>query len=110
MGACSDIISIILCSRSISTEADFTDAVQMCSGDDEQELISVENLLYFQDESVTMIDGDGDVFFRINAIKNDDKWYEYSDTDLIEIDFSQFEEFDANEGENGRCQKNLFNA
>ena len=92
-------------SRSISTETDFRDAVQMCSGDDNQELIPVDKLRFFQDESVTTIDGDQNGLFCINAINHNGKWYKYSSGDLQEIDFNHFEDFDVNEGENGRYQK-----
>ena len=92
-------------SRSISTEADFRDTVQMCSGNDKQELIPVDKLHYFQDESVTTIDGDENGLFRVNAINHNGKWYKYSSGDLQEIDFNHFEDFDVNEGENGWYQK-----
>ena len=89
-------------SRSISQKADFRDAVQMCSGDDKQELIPVDKLSYFHEENVNMIDGDKNSLFRINAIKHNGKWYEYFHGGLQEIDFSHFEDFDVNEGVNGR--------
>ena len=65
----------ILSSRSISQKANFRDAVQMCSGDDNQELIPVDKLRYFHEENVNIIDGDEKGLFRINAIKHDGKWY-----------------------------------
>ena len=93
--------------------ADFRDSVQKCSGTYKlseydylnQELIPVDKLRYFQDESVTKLDGDEDGLFRINAINHNGKWYKYSQGDLQEINFSHFEDFDVNEGENGRYQK-----
>ena len=96
------VFHITLFSRSISQKANFRDAVQMCSGDDKQELIPVDKLSYFHEENVNMIDGDKNSLFRINAIKHNGKWYEYFHGGLQEIDFSHFEDFDVNEGVNGR--------
>ena len=77
----------------------------MCSDADNQELIPIDKLRYFHKENVNMIDGDERGLFRINAIKHSGKWYEYLHGGLQEIDFSYFEDFNANEGENGRHQK-----
>ena len=77
----------------------------MCSDADNQELIPIDKLRYFHKENVNMIDGDERGLFRINAIKHSGKWYEYLHGGLQEIDFSYFEDFNANEGENGRYQK-----
>ena len=75
--------------------------MQMCSHKDKQELISVDKLRYFHKEHVSTINGDEKGLFRINAIKYDDIWYEYSHGDLQEIYFSHFEDFNVNEGQNG---------
>ena len=90
--------------RSIPQKADFRDALQMCSDADNQELIPIDKLRYFHKENVNMIDGDERGLFRINAIKHSGKWYEYLHGGLQEIDFSYFEDFNPNEGENGRHQ------
>ena len=93
-------------SRAISQKADFKDALQMCSGDDKQELIPVDKLRYFHKENGIMIDGEENGLFRINAIKHNGEWYEYFNGGLQEINVSNFEDFNVNEGENGRYQKN----
>ena len=73
----------------------------MCSGNDKEELMSVDKLRYFDEENVVTLNGAEQGLFRINAIKFEDTWYAYSRGDMQEIDFSNFEEFDVNKGKNG---------
>ena len=73
----------------------------MCSGNHKaSELMPVDKLHHFHMEKETSVDEDG--LFRVNAIKLNNTWYKYSHTQLQEINFNHFEDFNIHQGMHGK--------
>ena len=90
--------------------ANFRDAIQMCSRSNKvlendylkQELMPVDKLRYFQKEAVPLDNGCVKGLFRINAIKFNNTWYEYSRKDFQKINVNNFDDFNIHRGMDGK--------
>ena len=86
--------------RPVQKPSNFKTAINSCSQSStyyniKQNLITIEKLRYFHREGVRRIYGRG--LWRVNAIKNGNKWMEFVDNKLSEISFQNFN-FDPKKG------------
>ena len=85
--------------RPVQKPSNFKTAIVSCTRSSKynikQNLMTIEKLRYFHREGVRRIYGRG--LWRVNAIKNGNKWMEFVNNKLSEISFQNFD-FDPKKG------------